>query len=170
MKLTPLEIRKMDFNRSMRGYNPDEVRAFLETVAEQVELLQRDVNDFSDKIIRLETRLSDFQMMEKTLQETLLKAEESARRSREDSQREAQITLREAEVEVQRIMAEGRSTAEKLKAEILMLENRKDTFIRKLKYLLQSESDLIEIIEGKELTPEPGPTGSTHGDYPTTVG
>ena len=37
MKLTPLEIRKMDFAKSLRGYNTDEVRAFLEIVAEQVE-------------------------------------------------------------------------------------------------------------------------------------
>jgi cell division initiation protein len=170
MKLTPLEIRKMDFSRSLRGYNPEEVRAFLETVADQIDILQRDVNDFSDNVVRLETRLADFQMMEKTLQETLLKAEESAHRSRADSQREAEITMREAEVEAQRILAEGRNASERLKTEILMLQDRRDSFIKKLKYLLQSQTDLIDVIEGNESGPETGQTGRAHGNDPTTVG
>lgn len=170
MKLTPLEIRKMDFSKSLRGYNPEEVRAFLETVADQIDLLQRDVNEYSDKVVRLETRLSDFQMMEKTLQETLMKAEESSRRSREDSERAAAITKREAEVEAQRILAEASSNVEKLKGEILMLQSRKDAFLKKLKYLLQSQSDLIDILEGNEFKDLEGNSGSVHGDHPSTVG
>jgi cell division initiation protein len=170
MKLTALEIRKMDFSRSLRGFNHEEVRAFLETVADQMDILQRDVNDFSDKVVHLETRLADFQMMEKTLQETLLKAEESARRSREDSKREAEITMREAELEAQRILLDSRGTAERLKSEILMLQNRREAFLKKLKYLLQSQTELIEILEGNEFSSEAENKGSEHGNDPTTVG
>ena len=32
MKLTPLDIRKKDFGRSLRGYDPEEVEAFLDMV------------------------------------------------------------------------------------------------------------------------------------------
>ncbi len=169
MKLTPLEIRKMDFSKSLRGYNPEEVRAFLETVADQLDNLQREVNDYSDKVVRLETRLADYQMMEKTLQETLMKAEEASQRARTDSQREADITIREAQVEAQRILAEARNQVDRLKSEIMMLQSRKDAFLKKLKYLLQSQCDLIEVLEGNDIS-ESGKTGSEHEKHPSTVG
>jgi cell division initiation protein len=170
MKMTPLEIRKVDFSRSLRGYDPEEVRAFLETVADQMDLLQRDVNDFSEKIVRLETHLADFQMMEKSLQETLMRAEETLRRSREVSQQEAENTRKEAEIEAQRIQVEARANMERLKAETQMLQSNKEAFLKKLKYLLQSQTDLIEILEGKEFSDWEENTGSSHGNDPTTVG
>ncbi len=169
MKLTPLEIRKQEFSKTMRGYNVEEVRAFLETVADQADSLQKEVNEFSEKVVHLETRLTDFQMMEKTLQETLMKAEESSRRARSDSRREAEITLREAEVKAHQVISEAHNEADRLKSEILMLQTRRDAFIKKLKYLLQSQTELIEILEENDFEPESEITGETHEDHPPTV-
>jgi len=170
MKLSPLEIRKMDFSRSFRGYHTDEVRAFLEIVADQMDTLQQEVNNLSDKVVRLETRLADFQMMEKTLQDTLMKAEEASQRARADSQREAEIIVREAQVEAQHVMSEARNYADRLQGEILMLQSRKNSFIKKLKYLLQSQQDLVEILEGNDFAAETGATGSPHENHSPAVG
>ena len=169
MKLTPLEIRKQEFSKSLRGYNAEEVRAFLETVADQCDALQKEVNQFSEKVVQLETRLVDFKMMEKTLQETLLKAEETSRKSRDDSRREAEITLREAEVQAQRVVSEARSEVERLKSEILMLQARRDSFIKKLKYLLQSQTELIEILEENDFEPEGEIGKEAHEEHPPAV-
>lgn len=169
MKLTPLEIRKQEFTKSMRGYNVEEVRAFLETIADQTDALQKEANEYSEQVIRLETRLTDFQMMEKTLQETLMKAEESSRRARDDSRREAEITLREAEVEANRVISEAHNEAERLKSEILMLRARRDAFIKKLKYLLQSQTELIEILEGNDFEPMNGESKEAHEDHPPAI-
>jgi len=169
MKLTPLEIRKMDFSKSLRGYNADEVRAFLEIVAEQVEALQREVNNLSDQVVRMETRLADFQMMEKTLQDTLLKAEETAQRSRADSQREAELILREAQLSAQQIMIEARQSVERLQGDILTLLSRKDAFIKKLKYLLQSQQDLVDVLSSQEFEADAGLAGRTHEQPPPAV-
>ncbi|HEX7343030.1 MAG TPA: DivIVA domain-containing protein [bacterium] len=169
MKLTPLEIRKMDFSKSLRGYNADEVRAFLEIVAEQVEALQREVNNLSDQVVRMETRLADFQMMEKTLQDTLLKAEETAQRSRADSQREAELILREAQLSAQQIMIEARQSVERLQGDILTLLSRKDAFIKKLKYLLQSQQDLVDVLNSQEFEADAETAGRPHEQPPPAV-
>ncbi|MBU0519740.1 DivIVA domain-containing protein [bacterium] len=155
MKLTPLEIRKQEFSKGMRGYNVEEVRAYLETVADLVDSLQKETRSLSEKIVQMENRLSDFQMMEKTLKETLVKAEESSRRARDDSQRESELIIREAEVKAHRVVSEAHIEADHLKSEILMLQARKDAFIKKVKYLLQSQTELIEILEGKEFDLKP---------------
>ena len=170
MKLTPLEIRKQEFGKSMRGYNVEEVRAFLETIADQCDVLQKEVNEYSERVVHLETRLADFQMMEKTLQETLVKAEETSRRARTDSRREAEITLREAEVKAQQVISDAHCEVNRLKSEIMMLRNRRDTFIKKLKYLLQSQTELIEILEGNNLESEEDITGEAHEEHPPAVG
>ncbi|MFH1862382.1 MAG: DivIVA domain-containing protein [bacterium] len=154
MKLTPLEIRKQEFSKSFRGYNVEEVRAFLETVADQYDALQKAVNQLSDQVVRLETRLADYQNLEKTLQETLIKAEENARRAKATSQREAEITIREGELQAQRLLSDARRQADQLKAEILMLQSRREAFIKKLKYLMQSQIELIEVLEDTEFTEE----------------
>ncbi|TKJ40466.1 hypothetical protein CEE37_09135 [candidate division LCP-89 bacterium B3_LCP] len=169
MKLTPLEIRKQEFNKTMRGYNIEEVRAFLETVADQCDGLQKEVNKFSEKVVKLETRLTDFQMMEKTLQETLMKAEESSRRARTDSRREAEITIREAEVKAQQILSEAHRDLDRLKTEILMLRTRRDSFIKKLKYLLQSQTELIEILEANDFESEEDNHERIHEEHPPAV-
>jgi len=37
MKLSPLDIKKQEFSRAFRGYSVEEVQAFLDTLARQVE-------------------------------------------------------------------------------------------------------------------------------------
>jgi len=37
MKFTPFGIRSQEFNRTVRGYDRDEVKAFLEKIAENVD-------------------------------------------------------------------------------------------------------------------------------------
>ncbi len=39
--LTPLEIQKQTFSRGIKGTSPDEIRAYLHLVAEQIERLVR---------------------------------------------------------------------------------------------------------------------------------
>jgi len=152
MKLTPLEIRKQEFSKSMRGYNTEEVRAYLETVADQFDQVQKKNSEFSEKVVQLEARLSDFQSIEKSLQETLMKAEESSRKARDDSVRESDIILREAEVKAQRLLMDAHQDLERLKSEILLLKARRDAIIKKFKYLLLSQSELIDVFENNDFT------------------
>jgi len=114
--------------------------------------------------------LADFQMIEKTLQDTLLKAEETSQRSRADSQREAELTLREAQVSAQQIMAEAHQHVERLQGDILLLQSRKDAFIKKLKYLLQSQQDLVDVLNSEDFEPEVSSSGRIHEQHPPAVG
>ena len=43
MQLTPLDIRKKEFKKVMRGCDPAEVEAFLELLSEEFELLQLEI-------------------------------------------------------------------------------------------------------------------------------
>ena len=65
MKLTPLDIRKQEFKKLMRGYDPVEVDTFLEMVAADLEEALKAQKESRDRIIELETQLKDYRQIEK---------------------------------------------------------------------------------------------------------
>ena len=59
MRMTPLDVQSHHFARRMRGYDPDEVDAFLRIVSEDYEELVRETESQANQIMRLERRTGD---------------------------------------------------------------------------------------------------------------
>ena len=151
MKLTPLDIKKQEFQRSLRGFDPMEVDSFLEMVADEFESIIREKNSLADEVLKLKTQLRDYQNLEKTLQDTLVTAQETIKASRENSQREADSIIREAELKSEQLLEESKLKLSKLKNELLIVKAQKDSFARRLKHLLESQLDLVEVLELDDL-------------------
>ena len=147
MKITPLEVKRQEFKKAMRGYDTVEVDTFLEMLSNEMEDLIRANKELSDKIIGLETQLSDFKNMEKTLQQTLMQAQETSGKSIENSRREADLIIKEAEMKASQIVEKARLDFGRAKEEISTLKARKESILSRLKVLLSSELDLIRALE-----------------------
>lgn len=151
MRLTPLDIKKQEFKRLMRGYDPEEVHTFLEMVAEEFEILQREKNRLEDEALKLRTQLHDYQEVERTLKQTLMNAQESVQLSRDNSKREADLLLREAELQAEKILEDARHKLAQLKNDLLIVRAQKDSFARRLRHLLESQLELIGVLELDDL-------------------
>ncbi|RMF68765.1 MAG: DivIVA domain-containing protein [Calditrichaeota bacterium] len=151
MKLTPLDIKKQEFKKSMRGYDPVEVDAFLEMVSDELESLIRQNKELTDEALKLKTQLRDYQDVEKTLQETLMSAQESINSSKENSKRQAEMIIREAELKAEKMLEETKLRLAEMKNELLIIKAQKDSFARRLRHLLQSQIELIEVLELDDL-------------------
>lgn len=151
MKLTPLDIKKQEFKRIMRGLDPDEVGTFLEMVADEFETVLRERNRLEDEILKLRTQLQDYQSVEKTLKQTLVNAQETVLHSRENSKREADMLVREAELQAEKIIEEAKIKLAKLKNELLVVRAQKDSFARRLRHLLESQLELIGVLDLDDL-------------------
>ncbi len=147
MKITPLDIKKQRFALKMRGFDPTEVETFLEMVANEYETILNERNRQNEEIVKLKTQLRDYQQVEKTLQETLMNAQETVNQSLENSKREAQIILRESELKAEKILDEAREKLDKMKNELSILRAQKESFAKRLKHLLQSQIELIHVLE-----------------------
>ena len=77
MKITPLDIRRQEFDRKVRGIDPDEVATFLEMVANEYEVLIRDHAALKEQVGGLNDQVESFREMEKTLKDTLLSAQKA---------------------------------------------------------------------------------------------
>ena len=147
MKLSPLDIRKQEFKKVMRGYDPVEVETFMEMLANEYETLLKEQNEMRDKFIEHETQLKDYKQIEKTLQQTFLQAQETTGKTYEAARRDAELIVKEAELKASQIVGSANNEIGKLNNEILQLRARKDTLIGRLRVLLSSELDLIKALE-----------------------
>ncbi len=146
MKITPLETKHQQFKKAMRGYDTVEVETFLEMLSNEVEDLLKANKDLRDKTIELETQLGDYRNMEKTLQQTLMQAQEASGKSIENSRKEASLIIQDAELKASQIVEKARLDFARAKEEISTLRARKESILSKLKVLLKSEIDLISAL------------------------
>ncbi len=152
MKLTPLDVRKQEFKRTMRGFDPEEVEAFLMMVADELELHIRDKNQYNDELIKLRTQLRDYQRVESTLRDTLVKAQNTVEDSRVNSRREAEIILHEAELQADNIIKDAREEFLSMRHEISLLKAQKEAIAKRLRHMLESQLEMLEIMEGEDFT------------------
>jgi len=131
----------------MRGYDVVEVDAFLEMVADEYESLLKSKNESISRIKQLEEKLKEYQEIEKTLQKTLMDAQKSLSKSKEDSKKEAELIIKEAEITANKIIEDSRREDVKLKNEIMLLKAQKESLAIRLKHILNSQIELINILE-----------------------
>lgn len=146
MKLTPVEIRKQEFKKSMRGYDPVEVDTFLELVANEYESLLQENVQLDKKVIAAEAELKHFKEVEKTLKQTLYKVQETSQLSKENSQKEADLIIKEADLKSAQMVEKARQDVHKMREEALSLKQQKESFISRLKHLLSSQMELLEVL------------------------
>lgn len=147
MKLTPLDIKKQEFKKVMRGYDPVEVDTFMDMMANEFEDLLKQQKEMRDKFLELETQLRDYRQIEKTLQQTLLQAQETTGRTYEAARREAETIVREAEGKASKIVEQASMDLARMNAHIVQLRGKKASLLGRLRVLLSSELDLIKTLE-----------------------
>src|SRR5438132_3328892 len=74
--LTPLDVRRYDFGRALRGYNPARVDQFRDQVAEEMERLTRINQDLDAKARSFHEQLRAFRERDKALNDALIVAQQ----------------------------------------------------------------------------------------------
>lgn len=128
--VNPRAIREVEFRERMRGYHQDDVDAFLERVAEGVEVLERELADARRRIRELEARLAEEQRStepsvggdveldpDSVIGRTLRLAQETAQTLRRDAEAEAEALRREAAGQAARVVDEAKARAAALEEE-----------------------------------------------------
>ena len=95
--LTSMDVRRFDFGRSLRGYNPEKVEQFRAQVADELERLGRINSDLDTKARSFHEQLRDFRERDKALNDALVSAQLLRAELRDQAEREAQLVLKEAQ-------------------------------------------------------------------------
>ncbi|MEZ4650529.1 MAG: DivIVA domain-containing protein [Candidatus Eisenbacteria bacterium] len=143
MQLSPLDIRKQTFKKTLRGVDPEEVRMFLELVASEFEKVVQENAMMAEKISYQDERLDEYRDLEKSLRNSLVTAERIASESREASDREAQRIIQDAHSRAERILEDSRERLQRLVQEIETLANKKETYVRRFKAMLEGQLTVL---------------------------
>jgi cell division initiation protein len=134
----------------MRGFDPVEVEAFLEMVADEYESLIKGRKELTSHINKLEQRVAEVDRMEEQLQRALVEAQQTSTKTHEHSRKESDLLIREAELKAGKILEDSRREAANMKKELNLLKYQKTSFISRLKQLLSSQLELIRVLEMDE--------------------
>jgi len=150
MKLTAMDIKRQEFKKAFRGYDSVEVDTFLDMIASELDELTKTNKELQNKVTETQTQLQDYKSMEKTLQATLMQAQDVSQKEVENAKREAQLVIKEAELKASQILDKTRNDHTRLKEDIAILKAKKNTIAARLKLLLNSELELIRALDVDE--------------------
>ncbi|MFO7768553.1 MAG: DivIVA domain-containing protein [bacterium] len=154
MRLTPIDIRKQEFRKAMRGYDADEVDTFLGMVADEMEELITQAEKAHSEVSGLKERLSEYQQMEATMRETLVTVQKAAEEKRDAARKEADMILKEAEVQASNWIEDAHRSVREVKKELARLNGMRDSYVARLKMLMKSQLDMLKMLESEEESPE----------------
>lgn len=147
MSLSPIDIARQEFSRSLRGYDVGEVRGFLEGVASELAELQVKLSQAEEAAAGAHAQLKAFREMEKNLRDAVVNAQQGMSDSREQLERERENILKEAQIEADRILLEGERKLQQLREQIREMQVQKDAYVTRLRYLHNSHGWVLEMME-----------------------
>jgi cell division initiation protein len=144
-RLTARDVEGQDFKRTLRGYDCDEVRMYLRSVAEEIERLNLQNAELGEQVGNLEQRLGDFQTREKTLQETLVTAQRMADELKEKTVTESELLVKEARIKAERMLQQAQDQLAQIEAEISRTRLERDMFENRLRSLIEEHQSMIDL-------------------------
>lgn len=111
MRITPLDIRQKTFEKNFRGYEKDEVNAFLLTLSQEWERVLDEGKESRIKLEATEREVSKLREVESSLYKTLKTAEDTGANVIDQARRTAELHLRESQFKADAMINEAKMKA-----------------------------------------------------------
>jgi len=111
MKITPLEIRQKSFEKVFRGYDKDEVVAFLQILSSEWEKSTDEKKELKIKLESAEKEITKLREVETSLYKTLKTAEDTGANMIEQANKAANLQLKESQMKAENIVREAKAKA-----------------------------------------------------------
>jgi cell division initiation protein len=111
MRITPLDIRQKTFEKNFRGYEKDEVNAFLLTLSQEWERVLDENKEARIKLEATEREVSKLREVESSLYKTLKTAEDTGANVVDQARRTAELHVRESQLKADAMINEAKLKA-----------------------------------------------------------
>ena len=114
MNITPLEIRQKEFEKGFRGYDKDEVKAFLNSLSIEWERMNDQNKELKYKLEAAEKEVQKLREVENSLFKTLKTAEDTGANMIEQATKTAELHMKETEMKADALMSEAKNRAKSI--------------------------------------------------------
>ena len=151
MKISPMDIQRQTFGQRLRGFDRDEVRAYLNLVAEEVAALQMERDRLDQELQSLRSLLDEHRQRETILKNTLLTAQRLSEEIRDTARKQGESVVKEAELQADRLVEMAQNRAHEVERGILDLRAHRTAIRTDVRALLTRLSHLLDLQEEAEL-------------------
>jgi len=144
MRITPLDIQQKQFPMKFRGFDVEEVYAFLEVIREEMEELLRENASLKENVQRAANHIKEYKDMEATLRETLMTAQQMVEDYKTNARKEAELVIKEAEIKADSLIRDAQEKVIKIHEDIVDLKGIRRHFREELKRLIDNHARMLE--------------------------
>ena len=144
MKLTPQEILSQTFTTKFKGLDANEVKNFLQQVAETLESEIQEKEEMKSRMEKLREDLSKLEKKEELLRDTLIAAQKFSSEIKANSHKEAELITKDAEIKSEEIVKHAVLRQMAIREEIKNLQFKRKEIESDIIHLLNSLKELIE--------------------------
>jgi len=146
--LTPHDIRKQEFRKTLRGYDTLGVDDFRVRVADALERAIRERQILEERVNALTEQLRVFREREKAMNEALVAAQQLRQDSRATAEREGQVIVREAEAAAKRLLDEAKNAESAVKTRMAETERQFQQYVGGFRALLERQLAELRALDG----------------------
>ena len=148
--LTPLDVRKQEFRRSLRGYEPLGVEDFRTRVADELERILRERAVLEERLAALTEQLRTYRERERAMNEALVAAQQLREETRTGAEREAHAIVREAEAEARRILDAARVAQGEVERQSADVQRQFQAYVAGFRALLERQLAELRALDGHQ--------------------
>ncbi|MFQ5915092.1 MAG: DivIVA domain-containing protein [Nitrospinota bacterium] len=182
MRITPIDIRQQPFSVRLRGYDQQEVDAFLEMIANEQEKLAREIGRLNEELKVLRRENEGFRSTESEVKKVLLAAqtikEEVSAKVEEisaNARKQGELIVRDAQARANDMIESSKNTVCGVQEELSELLRRKKQLTRNIRTILEThlrsiedeeknDTSLNQELEARASAAADGPGGSSDLD------
>jgi len=148
--LTPLDVRRQEFRKTLRGYEPVGVDDFRVRVADELERILRENSVLQERVAALGEQLRQFRERERAMNEALVAAQQLREETRTTAQREAQVIVREAEAEARRVLDQARAAKADVERQTGEVQRQFQQYVGGFRALLERQLAELRALDGQQ--------------------
>lgn len=142
--ITPVDLETIVFRRGFRGYSTREVQEFMAMISHDYEHIYRENIDLKEKIEELTQKLSQYQVIEDTLRNAMVLAQETAEEVKSSAHQQAGLVLSEAKLQGEQIITKVKEDIQTELHTLAGLRNQVEFFKCQFKNLLNGLTHLVD--------------------------
>lgn len=154
MKISSIDIQRQKFRSVFRGFDPDEVKNFLLSIAEQMEDLIRQNDKFKQEIDHLKDTLSDYEERDKILKNTLVTAQKNSESLTNNAKKESELIIKEAEFKASKVMEHAQNQVLKIQKDMMDLKLQRKALQDKIQTSISIMQKMLEYQREEEKAAE----------------
>lgn len=143
-----------NFDTVRRGYDPEQVKYYLDEVISEYEKLLNAKKESDKKVNELSERLEYFKQLENTMNRAIFSAETTSDEIKKVARQEAESLITEAKRNANRIINDALLKAEKAGDDAERLKRNINSLKRRLKSIIEGQLEIIEEMDKLELEKE----------------